>query len=522
MTPIDHAAVRGRPPAPGRQAALSRLLTASTGLMAGLFLAQSAIAAPSHSHGARHAATHAAGKSKATAPEAPPEDQIIAVVNGQVLTEREVDNRGKLFALSTGLSISPELMKRMRPQIVHQLIDERIKTQEILKRHINIPPEQIANAIAGIEQRNGMPKNALRDRLSMDGVALTTLIDQIRVQIGWMQVLREQISESGRITAQQITQREAALRAEEGRAQYNVSEIFIPVADPRHDENELEFTKTIIGQLREGAPFPIVAAQFSQSQTALNGGTMGWVQEDSLDPPVAQIVKAMPIGAISNPIRVPGGFVIATVAAKRTVGHQNATVVSVRQAFFPFDAPLNPQAPTDQQKQQLERATSAAKTLHSCDQVAALNTSLGMDTKHPSDPGPLILDRVPAQMRDIIEHLQPNQLSRPIVSGEGIAILMVCSRDQKNLAQETPSEIADGLLNERVEQASRQLTRDLERRSIIQMRPAATAFMPDNKAKSETNAASDTDDAKAKGTDEKPANGDKSAILNGNAGKKPS
>lgn len=433
-----------------------------------------ATAAPHHKADPKAASKTAATKEKAP-PAKPPEDQILAVINGQVLTQRDVDNRAKLFVLSTGLPISPEIMNRMRGQIIHQLIDERLKTQEILKLHINVEPDQIAGAIANIEQRNGMPKNALRDRLASDGVSLTTLIDQIRVQIGWMQVLREKLGQEGRITATQISQREQALQAEQGRPQYFMSEIFVPVADPRHDENELAFTKTIISQLREGAPFPIVAAQFSQAQSALDGGSMGWVQEDNLDPQVVNIVRQMPIGAISNPIQVAGGFVIATVQSKRVVGKQMGTLLDLRQAFFPFDAPLNPQNPTEQQRAALQKATTAVQTIHSCDAMEALNKSLG--EKRPSNPGSQVLERLMPQMKAVLEALPPNKVSRPLVSMDGIALLMVCNRQQKNLAQQSPSEIADQLMNERVEQASRQLQRDLQRRAIIEMRPAAkTAF----------------------------------------------
>ncbi|QDH25742.1 peptidylprolyl isomerase [Neokomagataea tanensis] len=439
---------------------------------ASLAMASTALAAH-HGH-----ANPPPAKTATTTPAAdatPPDDQILAVINGQVLTQRDVDNRERLFVLSTGLPVSPDVLKRMRGQIVHQLIDERLKTQEILKRHINVEPQQIAETISNIEARNGMPKNALRDRLAKDSVSLTTLIDQIRVQIGWMQVLREQLGEGGRITAIQIAQREQALQAEQGRPQYMMSEIFVPVPDPRHDENELAFTRTIISQLRAGAPFPIVAAQFSQDQSALDGGSKGWVQEDNLDPQVVDIVRQMPIGAISNPIQVAGGFVIATVQAKRTVGKQMGTLVSMRQAFFPFDAPLNPQAPTPQQRSMLEHATKATQSIHSCDEMEALNKSLG--EKRPSNPGTQVLERLMPQMRSIIEPLPLNKASHPLISVDGIALLIVCDRQQKNLAQQSPSEIADQLMNERVEQASRQLQRDLQRRAVIDMRPAARSIL---------------------------------------------
>lgn len=396
------------------------------------------------------------------------QDRIIAVINGIPLTKRDVDNRGRLFALSTGLPLSDDVMNRMRPQIVRQLIDERLRTQEILSRHINISPEQIAAAIEGIEKRNGMPPHALRDRLSKDGVSLTTLIDQIRVQIGWMQVLRQELGSHARMTSQEIGQRTDALQKQAGRPEYFISEIFVPVEDARHSETELKFTETIIQELRKGAPFPIVAAQFSQAQSALDGGSMGWVQEDSLDPEVVAMVRQMPEGAISNPIKVAGGYVIATVLGKRIIGNQPGTLLNIRQAFIPFTERLNPQNPTAQQRQALQAAVQVAQQTHDCASLTAANKKFGQ--VRPSNPGELQLERLNPQMQQILSSIHDGQTTRPLVSGDGIAILMVCSREKKNFASRTPSEIADQLLNERVEQTARQLDRDLHRRAVIDMR----------------------------------------------------
>lgn len=396
------------------------------------------------------------------------QDTIVAVINGLPLTRRDVDNRGRLFALSTGLPVSQDVMNRLRPQIVRQLIDERLRTQEILSRHINVSPEQIADAISGIEKRNGMPPNALRDRLAKDGVSLTTLIDQIRVQIGWTQVLRQELGGRARMTSQEIGQRLEALHKQNGRPEYFINEIFIPVEDARHSETELKFTETIIQQLREGAPFPIVAAQFSQAQSALDGGSMGWVQEDSLDPEVVAMVRKMPEGAISNPIRVAGGYVIATVSGKRTIGQQPGTLLELRQAFIPFTERLNPQAPTAQQRDALNKAVQLAQQAHTCADLAAANKQLG--EVRPSNPGELQLERLNPQMQQVLGSLPENKATRPLVSEDGVALLMVCSRKTKNFADRSPSEIADQLLNERVEQTARQLDRDLHRRAVIEMR----------------------------------------------------
>ncbi|WP_408580059.1 peptidylprolyl isomerase [Bombella apis] len=412
---------------------------------------------------------------QAGSPSALTEDQIIAIVNGQILTQRDVEDRARLFAVSTGLPLTPEIMARMRSQLINQLIDERLKMQEILGRHINVEPEQIAEAIHTIEARNGMPENALRNRLKADGISLTTLIDQLRVQIGWMQVLREDLGVRSRVTPLQITQREQALQNEAGRPQYFISEIFIPVIDPRHDETELSFVKTIITQLRNGAPFPIVAAQFSQDQSALQGGSRGWMQEDNIEPEVLSVIRKMPENAISNPIKVPGGYAIVTVHARRTIGKQMGTLLSMRQAFFPFSSALNPAEPTDQQKLSLQKALHASQTIKSCNEMESLNTSLG--NTRPSNPGLQVMERLAPQMRQVVEKIPTGHVSRPLVAPDGIALIMVCSREERNLAQQTPGQIADQLMNERVEQASQQLQRSLRRHAIIKLRPAAKTVL---------------------------------------------
>ena len=111
--------------------------------------------------------------------------RIAAVVNGDVISEADIANRARLFAISTGLPLSPEVIDRLRPQILRQLVDERLRVQEAQRRKIVIQDAQIAAAIKEIESRNNMPPGALRAKLAADGVSARTLIDQIRAHLGF-------------------------------------------------------------------------------------------------------------------------------------------------------------------------------------------------------------------------------------------------------------------------------------------------------------------------------------------------
>jgi peptidyl-prolyl cis-trans isomerase SurA len=399
----------------------------------------------------------------------PQGERIVAVVNGDVITTGDVQARGRLFALSTGLPITPEVLERLRPQVTKQLIDERLRLQEVQRRKIVVSDREIAEAIGEIEARNGMPKGALAANLQGRGVALRTLIDQVRVQLGWTRVLREELGAKAEIGDNEIAEQRRLFKAQTGQPEYHVAEIFIPIDDPAKSADAQRFADTVIAQLRAGAPFPVVAAQFSQSQTALQGGDLGWVRANQLDPEVAAVVREMPAGAISNPVRVPGGITIVSLGGKREIGRDQSTVLSIRQVFIPFVGQLNPAAPTDQQRKAVEQAGAISKNAKSCADLEAANERAGK--VRPSDPGEVRLEGIGSPpLRALLAGLPINQASRPVVANEGVAVLMVCSREARTQSEPSKQEITTRLLSERIELASRQLQRDLRRRAVLDER----------------------------------------------------
>lgn len=394
--------------------------------------------------------------------------QIVAIVNGDLVSRADVNNRRRLFALSTGLPAGEDVLERLSPRITKQLIDERLRLQEIQRRRILVSDQDIAKAIDDVENHNGMAPGTLRKRLSADNVEFRTLVDQIRVQIGWTRVLRQVLGAQTEIAPADIAEQERLLKQQVGQTEYRVGEIFIPVDNPAATEEANKFADTVIQQLRAGAPFPVVAAQFSQSQTALQGGDLGWVQPSEIDPAELRVLNEMPLGAISNPLRVPGGIAIVSLHGKREIGRDPATMLTLRQVWFPFTSKLDSQHPTEQQKQALEQARHVTATAHDCDAVEAANKAAG--SVRPANPGDIRLETVQQPLHTVLETLPPLKPSQPLVAEDGILVVMVCAKDQKNLGLPSKTEISDRLLNERIELASRQLMRDLQRRAILDTR----------------------------------------------------
>src|SRR4051812_47674198 len=97
-------------------------------------------------------AAGSAGKPDTQASDSLPGTRIAAVVNGDVISNGDVDNRARLFAMSTGLPLSGDVVDRLKPQITRQLVDERLRIQEAQRRKVVISDQQIAGAMHDIEQ----------------------------------------------------------------------------------------------------------------------------------------------------------------------------------------------------------------------------------------------------------------------------------------------------------------------------------------------------------------------------------
>jgi peptidyl-prolyl cis-trans isomerase SurA len=397
------------------------------------------------------------------------QNRIVAVVNGDIVTLGDIEGRRRLFAINAGLPASPQVLERLTPQVTRLLIDERLRMQEVQRRRVAVSDEDVAGVVADLERRNNLPSGGLVAQLRRAGVEPRVLYDQLRVQIGWARLVRALLGPQATPSEPEVAEYVATQRARTGQPEFLVSEIFIPVDEPGEEAEVRRFVDDVVSQLRGGVPFPVAATQFSQAQTALQGGDLGWVGPEALDPEVSRIVTQMPPGAISNAIRVPGGFQIVTLRQRREVGRDDATILTMRQAFFPFSSPLNPEAPTQQQVATVERARAIAGSARSCEAVEA--AARGSSSDRPADPGQVRLESVnPPQLRALLAGLQPGRASQPIIAPDGVAIIMVCSRERRNEAEVTPEVARQLLVRDRAELTSRQAQRELRRRAQIEMR----------------------------------------------------
>ena len=246
---------------------------------------------------------------------------IAAVVNDQVISLYDVDQRVDLFFATSGIEKSLEMTERMRNQVLRSLVDEKLQMQEATRVEIQIEETEIEERMELLAKQDNRTLDGIKEFLESKSIEENTLKAQIRAELAWNQFVRRSFGGRIKVGDPEIEEQyEKAIKAV-NQTRYLVSEILLNLDNFSTEEQVRQLSGEIVRQLQSGTSFPAVARQFSIAPTAGQGGQLGWISADQLNPRLSQIVRQMQVGQISPPIPTTGGVYILALADKRAGGN---------------------------------------------------------------------------------------------------------------------------------------------------------------------------------------------------------
>ena len=249
-----------------------------------------------------------------------PSESIAAVVNSSAITASDVAERRRLIMVSSGMPDTDDMRARVTPQIVNMLIDEALMLQEAKRLGIEIEDKDIRDGFAALAAQNKFTPEQFAQILSRSGLTPAALNSQIRAQLAWSKVVARKVRPQIEITENQIDAAIDRLKRDEGKEEYLVAEIYLPVENPDQERDVKQLADRLTTEMKAGkAPFSAVAAQFSQAASASKGGDKGWVQKGQLPEAVDEALGAMKPGELSLPIRSLTGYHILLLRKKREI-----------------------------------------------------------------------------------------------------------------------------------------------------------------------------------------------------------
>src|SRR5262249_6173172 len=154
--------------------------------------------------------------------------------------------------------------RRLLPQVLRNLIDDRLKMQEAKRTNIKVNPADVERRIAMLAERNNMSRDDLEAYLKGNGILLDAVADQITTELSWARLVQRTLRPRIVISDQEINDEAARMKATQGQVEYKTYQIFLAVDAPNQEAAVRDSAERLMEQLRAGADFESLAQEFSQ------------------------------------------------------------------------------------------------------------------------------------------------------------------------------------------------------------------------------------------------------------------
>jgi len=392
--------------------------------------------------------------------------RIAAIVNDEVISGYDVEQRIDLVILTSNLENTSDVRRRLRGQILRGLIDENLQLQAAKRYSIKVNKSDLKKAYRSIESQNNFPPGGLDRHLAGLGVSKAALDAQLKASISWAKLVQRRLGRNVQIGEDEVDEVLARFKANAGKLEFRISEIFLPVDAPEQDEDVRRASLDLSKQLRRGATFSVMARQFSRGPTAAQGGRVGWVRLDQLPSNLNITIEKMKIGEQSEPIRTTGGYYIIQLHQRRTIApkSQYTQKLKLKQVVF---AVMNRRVEADfKAKEALARKIGANKT--NCANLESLVK--GKQSVAVNDLGTVVLDELPSNIIAAVKDLAVGHFSVPIRNAASVIILVVCKREKKLAKRFDREFIANNLSQRRLSILAQRHLRDLRRSAVVELR----------------------------------------------------
>src|SRR5262252_6514743 len=258
-------------------------------------------------------------------------ESIVAWVNSDIILKSEYDKRvaeirDEITRNNNGKVQGPQLEQAIREQTklaLKELIDEALYRQQAKEMGLTGELEVLKALERMRQERKLASSEALEKEIISQGYTLDEVKENVRNQVLRDQVLQREVYSRVVISNDEVRKYYDEHQKDFDRpAGIHLREITV-ITENRGEEERASQRKKIeeaLAAVKKGDDFAAVAAKYSESQTASEGGDFGFFTKGELSPSLEEIVGKLEKGEVSDIIPVQGALMIIKVDDKHLGG----------------------------------------------------------------------------------------------------------------------------------------------------------------------------------------------------------
>ena len=248
-------------------------------------------------------------------------DRIAAVVNDGVVLKSDLDSQ--LDSVTKRLEeqkVELPSQSVLKQQVLERLVLQEIQAQRAAKVGLTIPDEQLNGALQEIASRNKIPFDKLPTALEAQGIDYKQYRESMRKEMVLSTLRQRDVIAHINVTPRELDQYLARQNNAAANDEFNVSHILLSLPTAATPQQLADISKKaadLAARARKGEDFGQLAIANSNSQTALDGGSLGWRKGAQMPQFILELVTHMKPGDISDPVRTPSGFHLVKLNERR-------------------------------------------------------------------------------------------------------------------------------------------------------------------------------------------------------------
>jgi peptidyl-prolyl cis-trans isomerase SurA len=406
-------------------------------------------------------------------------DAIVAVVNTDVITMKELNDRVQIIEQRMrrqNMQIPPRDL--LQKQLLERLIVNRAQMQMARDSGVRIDDAMLDRAVARIAEQNGITVQALRDQLERDGISFARFRDEIREEITLQRLREREVDNKLQITESEIDSflASSTARSADAQQEINIAQILVRVpenASAQQIADRKKRAEQAIEQLKSGGEFAKIAASFSDAGDALTGGELGWRSSARLPQLFVEAVDKLGDGEIAPLVRSANGFHVLKLVGRRTVGGTKSSAANVVQQTRARHILIKVSqivSAAEARRKMVELKSRLDNGAAKFEDLARLYSNDGSASKggelgwiYPGDTVP--------EFERAMNALKPGEVSQPVESPFGYHLIEVLERKTEELSRERQRLAARQALREqKLEEAYEDWLRQLRDRAYVEYR----------------------------------------------------
>lgn len=249
---------------------------------------------------------------------------IVATVNDDVISMRDLGRRVSLVIASSGLPNTEQIQQKVAPQVLNNLINEKIMLQEAQKLGLSVDEKEIEQGFDHIASQNKMTGVEFAKMLTRGGLDVATMHEQVKAQLAWTKVVQKKLQPQIVISDRDIEDARERILSKVGSNEYLAAEIYLPTDSTRSEKETRQLANQFVKEIKSGkVSFFKLAQQFSKAAGSTKGGDTGWLHEDQISDEVLSALKSTQKGKVTKPIKTIAGYHIFFLRDKRTLSEDN-------------------------------------------------------------------------------------------------------------------------------------------------------------------------------------------------------